>query len=118
MRPLVYVAGPYTAPTREGISQNVAVAEAHGKEVLLAGYVPLIPHKISSHWDTDERLAALFGHVDWLERFCFPLLRACRAVYLYPGWETSRGARLEQEYATQHSIPIAYSIDDLRRIFG
>ena len=118
MRKLVYVAGPYTALTREEISANVAKAEEWGKQVLLAGHVPLIPHKISSHWDLDPRLSDLFGHVDWLERFCFPLLHSCHAIFLYPGWLNSKGAKMEHEFAMEHGIPVAHSIEELQRLFG
>src|SRR6266581_3432155 len=113
MHKLIYVAGAYSAPTREERAANVARAEEYGKQVLLAGHVPVIPHKISSHWDDDDRLADLFGHVDWLERFCFPLLKQCHVIYLYPGWAAYKGACLEQAFAIENGIPIVHSITEL-----
>lgn len=108
----------YSAATREGRAANVAKAEEYGKEVLLSGHVPVIPHKISSHWDEDPRLAELFGHVEWLELFCYPLLQGCHAIYLYPGWEHSKGATMEHAFAKAHGIPIVHTVEELQRLFG
>jgi hypothetical protein len=48
MKKLIYVAGPYTSDTCEGVAMNVRIAEEHGKQVLLAGHVPLVPHRTSA----------------------------------------------------------------------
>lgn len=39
---------------------------------------------------------------------CYALLETCDELWLCPGWEESRGCRLEKEYAEQHGIPIVY----------
>lgn len=43
-RGLVYVAGPYAAPTPEGIEQNVRRAVAVGAYATRLGYAPIVPH--------------------------------------------------------------------------
>jgi len=43
-----YVAGKYTAPTREEVQANIDAAEAVGKRMLNQGITPLIPHRISA----------------------------------------------------------------------
>jgi hypothetical protein len=116
MKKLVYIAGPYTSDTCEGVAMNVRIAEEHGKQVLLAGHVPLVPHRISAMWDLDDRFAG-FSHSDWLEKFCFPLLKACQAIYLFSGWTESPGAVKEFEFAAKHNIPVVYTIDELRYVF-
>jgi nucleoside 2-deoxyribosyltransferase len=113
----VYVAGPYSAPTKEERQKNVKKAEEAGKMLLTLGYVPIIPHKITSHWDEDERFLD-FGSSDWLERFCFPLLDLCDRVYMVEGWQESKGALAEYGYALakdkkiyQHpNRPLSYSM--------
>ena len=113
----VYIAGPYSAPTTEEVRANVARAEAQGKELLLAGYVPVIPHKITGHWEQDP---AFFDweHSDWLEFFFFPLLKRCDAIYLCDGWQCSKGAAAEFRFAAQNNIPVAFHLGDLSAILG
>lgn len=41
---LIYVAGPYTAPTRAGIQDNMDAACEAGYAVMLRGHIPIIPH--------------------------------------------------------------------------
>jgi hypothetical protein len=113
---LVYCAGCYSAPTREQIAANVAIAEEHGKQVLLAGHIPVIPHRLTAHWEEDSRFNH-FSYNDWLERFCLPLLKNCHAIYLFHGWSKSSGAAREFEFAVQHNIPIVYTIPELEMVF-
>lgn len=115
MRPLIYVAGKYTADTREQVAANVALAEAHGKAVLLAGFCPVIPHKVTSFWDEDAVLAN-WSHADWLNKFCFPLLKRCDAAYFVPGWEESTGAKMEMEKALNWNMPVVFNVEELLEV--
>jgi len=117
MRKLTYVAGPYTAPTRDEVAANVARAVEYGKQVLAAGFVPVVPHKITEFWDLDGRFAG-YTHGDWLEKYCFPLLKQCHAIFLYPGWAKSKGACREFDFALEHGIPVVHSVEELKRLFG
>lgn len=109
---LIYIAGPYTAETEEGIIANIRAAEEIGKQVLLRGFVPVIPHKNTALWDKDERFKD-WGHADWIERVCFPLLRSCDALLLMPNWETSKGAVMEYNYAREHRMLVFHSLQAL-----
>jgi hypothetical protein len=114
---VVYCAGPYTAPTREGVAMHVKIAEEYGKRVLEAGFVPIVPHRLSVWWDLDARFKD-FEHDDWLNKFCYPLLQAADILFLYPGFTHSEGAKLEMDYALRHHIPIVYSVDELMQQYG
>jgi hypothetical protein len=48
LRNKVYVAGPYSAETKEGRLENTLKAVAAGDRLRAAGYVPFIPHLY--HW--------------------------------------------------------------------
>lgn len=97
---VLYIAGPYSAKTREEIQQNINIAEQVGKAVLKAGFVPLIPHRISAHWDDDPEFdLAEWDHAAWLDRFCLPLLEKCDGILMIDGWQLSKGATIEFEHA-------------------
>lgn len=40
-----------------------------------------------------------YGTHDEYMRICFELIKMCDAIYMMPGWETSKGATKEYEYA-------------------
>lgn len=101
---LVYVAGKYSGETREEVQANIDLAETVGKALLKNGCAPLIPHKITSHWDTDPQFQR-FEHKDWM-RACIVMLNKCDAIIMCPGWQDSKGARQEHEYATICGIPV------------
>ena len=113
---LIYCAGAYTATTITGVIDNVTAAEEAGKEVLLAGFVPVIPHGITRYWDFDPRFKQK-KHDWWLTQFCYPLLKGCHGIYLYSGWEKSKGAIMERDFSLKHKIPIATSIAELTALF-
>ena len=92
----IYVAGSYTAPTREETLQNVSTALAAGAVLAKAGHFVIVPH------------AAMPPHFTW-ERameLCRLLLHACHSVVLLPGWELSRGACQERAWAEEAGIPV------------
>lgn len=102
---LIYIAGKYTAPTREERQRNIDAAEEAGKHVALQGHVPIIPHRISAHWDDDPRFAE-WAPEKWLTDYCFPMLARCDAIMLLPGWQDSPGAIQEHKYAQANDIEI------------
>ena len=101
---LVYIAGPYTAPTREGVQRNIDAAEAVGKKMLKLGAVPVIPHRITGHWDVDPTLQHI-SHSEWMLNFCIPLLSRCDVLVAIEGWDESPGTMQEIEHA--HATGIA-----------
>lgn len=89
--PVIYIAGPYRAPTPWQVEQNIRAAEALALEVWRAGLTPLCPHTMTRHMDgaiTDE--AALAGTLE--------LMRRCDAVLLVPGWERSTGTQVRRAH--------------------
>lgn len=112
MSKLIYIAGPYTADTEELVKANVRRAEEVGQQVLLRGFIPIIPHKISSHWDTWGILTH-WTHDDWLQAFCMPLLLRCDAILLIEGWESSKGATKEKAVAIYNGLAVYYNVTDV-----
>jgi hypothetical protein len=46
-------------------------------------------------------------------KLCLELLKMCDELWLCPGWEQSRGCRIEKETAEQCGIPIRYLSKEL-----
>ena len=76
------------------------------------GLIPIIPHKISSHWDK-WGLLTHWTHGQWIHKFCLPLLSRCDIVLFVRGWQDSAGARIEYAYAGEQGIRRCYSVTEL-----
>jgi hypothetical protein len=107
---LVYIAGPFSARTREGVELNIARAVALGVEVARLGAMPVCPHANTSHPEYERVQPYSF----WIEGTML-LLRKCDAVMLVPGWENSKGACCEYDDAFQRNVPIFDALGDLDR---
>lgn len=111
---IVYVSSPYTAETMEQVKANVAFANEIGKQVLVAGHVPIIPHVMSAFWDLDGRLQN-FSHADWMFKYALPLLEIADAILLAGSWESSKGCLIELGRARGLRKKIFYGMDELKK---
>jgi len=99
----VYIAGPITVgDTSEHMHEAIELAE----ELVTAGYVPFVPH-LSIVWG----MVHPHDHAYWL-RYDLVWLALCDVLFRMPGM--SRGATREEQYAREHNIPIAWSMQQLR----
>lgn len=96
--PLVYVAGPYRAPTAWGIECNIVAARQLGARVAALGAYPVIPHSNTAHFD------GLGPDELWLAG-TLELMRRCDAVALLDTWQSSSGARAEHAEAERLGLP-------------
>jgi len=102
MKPLVYIAGPYTKPDPcENTHKALLAADA-----LLDCCAPVVPH-LSHFWHTMSPKPYEF----WLE-LDLAYLATCAALLRLPG--ESAGADAELVKAREWGIPVFYSEDDLR----
>lgn len=88
---LVYIAGPYTAPTYREREQNIDAARSAAIWCAqnLIGY--FCPHLNSAHMDlyAPETPITFWYEMDWQFADC------CDAILLIDGWHNSHGASLE-----------------------
>lgn len=104
---LIYVAGPYRAPTTWEINVNIHNARLWGAVVAKLGAYPVIPHSNTAHMDgvADDKL--------WLAG-TLALLRRCDAAVFIQGWKDSQGSIVEHQTAKDLGIPVLYvSVLDL-----
>lgn len=96
--PVVYIAGPYRAPTPWQIQENIRRAQSVALTVWKLGAVAICPHANTALFD---------GEADdsmWLEGD-LELLRRSDAVCLVPGWDNSQGASAEYRLALELGMP-------------
>lgn len=102
MRPLVYIAGPYTTPD-PCVNTHAAIKLA---DSLLDVCDPFVPH-LSHFWHT----VSPKPYDEWL-RLDLAYLHRCDALYRFGG--KSGGADGELAYAVEWGIPVFRSLTDLR----
>jgi len=106
---LVYVAGRFSATTREGVERNIASAVVVGLDVARLGAMPVIPHANTAHPEFEQVQPYQF----WIDGTIALLLR-CDALITVPGWEASKGACAEVRIAGERQMPRFHTTDELR----
>lgn len=104
-RMYIYVAGPYTADTKEEIAANVAAADAAAREIAYTGHIPFCPHKMTWGWEDDPHL----GYDDFIGMDDLWLMQCDALLFIAP----SPGANREKNLAEALGIPVYTSIEDL-----
>lgn len=108
MARLVYIIGPYRAPTPWLVEQNIREAEKLAFQVWALGQVPVCPHTIGRFTDKtfpDEQMLAA-GLL---------LQSKCDVALVRKNWEGSVGSAAEIQKAHAMDQPIFFNTDDLRR---
>ena len=105
-RPILYISGPYSAGNGRSVTDNIAVARAHAVAAARKGWFPFTPHLNTAHFEVD---CPDVSHEEWLAgdiAILRLLPRARAAVLLLPGWEQSKGARLERDWAIHLNLEV------------
>lgn len=104
---VVYIAGPFRAPTHWGVVANVRRAERWALELWRMGFAVICTHLNSANFEgaCPDR-TFLDGDLELLSR--------CDAVFLVPGWQESSGSMVESERAERLGIPCFVTVLGLR----
>ena len=105
---LMYVAGPYSAPTPEAIAANVAAAAAVGQECMRRGWAVICPHSMTHCWDIGTGLVADDFYASDLE-----ILDRCDAIAMVGKWQASTGSALEWQRAHERGLQVFENVSEV-----
>ena len=108
-KPLVFVTGPYSAPTDAGVEANIRKAVDIGRRLFKKGYYPIVPHLLVREYYQPEGESVIFGY-EPLMKYTMAIAQKCDVLLLY---ESSPGADRERRLAEGLGIPVYFSADDL-----
>lgn len=102
---LVYISGPVSHPTPEGMAENLAVFTRAERLLLSLGCHVFNPAHIQGPIDPlqGEALWQYYMH------FCVRALPECDSVFFLPDWQNSKGARWEHKIAELLGLPRLYA---------
>ena len=105
-RPILYISGPYSAGHGRSVTDNIAIARSYAVAAARKGWMPFTPHLNTAHFEVD---CPEVPNEDWIDgdiAILRLLPRARAAVLLLPGWEQSKGARLERDWAIHLNLEV------------
>lgn len=119
---LSYVSGAISADTPEAIESNVRAAAEVAARVAERGYAVFCPHT-NSHWvtqalenkglnDSEKALWMFWMQID------LEILKRCDLLITVPGWEKSKGACIEVEWAYKHHVRVYHFPYEMPPIFS
>jgi hypothetical protein len=97
---VIYISGPYSSPTEDGIEINIDRARDAAQRLWSMGFAVICPHTNSAHMvGTHEVFLA--GDFEIIRR-----LRPGDALYMLNGWTASRGSRAERRLAKDMGLRV------------
>jgi hypothetical protein len=109
-----YIAGPYTANSSERVDENVRRAEAAAWLYYLKGYAVHCPHAQTHCMHVRYNKENVVTYDDWL-KVDIVWLKECDVVVFLPGWENSKGAKMEHILAQALDKEIHYLTEEKLR---
>ena len=101
-RKVIYIAGPIT-----GVKRYWEAFEKAEDELLALGFIPLSPSRLPGGLTNAQYARMNFASID-----------AADAVYFLPGWDGSKGAKLEMSYCIYIDKPIITNLEFLSEVLG
>jgi len=90
-----YIAGPYTADTKEQVDKHIDRAAEAASYYYKRGYAVYCPHLQTSYIDRHYNQGEELEYNDWMRNDIY-WLEKCDVIVFLPGWEKSKGAKIER----------------------
>ena len=104
---LIYVSGPYRAPTLSGVQHNIRVAELWANRLWRMGFAVICPHKNTAFMDGIIHPDDPDADADAIIGGDIEMIRRSDAIFMLPNWHASKGAKEE----------LARAVDFKKRVF-
>lgn len=98
----VYISGKITGEEASDTFLKFLLANL---ELKRQGHITMNPYVLSENPG--------FEHSDYMH-ICYSMLDVCDAIYMLSDWQKSKGARMELQYAADHSKGIFYEDENTR----
>lgn len=117
---IIYVAGPYTPNHPAGSKKYIKEQDDFfknvnniGKDLILKGHIPIIPHNLFEGWELDPKLKSI-SYNEWIEN-TISIMMLCDALILTGGWKNSIGCLKERLHWKFNKDPdmIFYDVDEI-----
>ena len=108
---MIYLSGAITAETIQLIEINVQKARKVAMQMALRGIPWFCPHMESYQFDSEDSLKSITWQ-QWMD-IDLEILARCTGILMIEGWEASKGAVMERNFALTHGIKIYYSIGEI-----
>lgn len=99
---VIYIAGPIT-----GVDQYWRAFERAEDELIAHGFIPISPSRLPVGLTEEQYARVNFASIDIAD-----------AVLFLPGWDESRGARLEHQYCRYVNKPMFAEASLIRGVLG
>ena len=103
---MIYISSAYTNADPLEVEKNVAKARAVAQEIIHLGALMFCPH-------THSHGFLGLTHSEWLT-LDLKVLNVCDAILMVNGWQKSKGATMEWQFAQLHGIPTFYSTFEVK----
>lgn len=108
-RPIVFVAGPYSAPTEEEVKRNIKNAINIGRILFEKGYYPIVPHVLVREYYNPEDKHGIFGYEPMMH-YTQSIISKCDILLFI---DHSPGADRELKFAEDLGKPIYFDVNRL-----
>ena len=117
---VIYVSGCYTKGGEASVEEmikNFFTAMHYSYSLMEVGYGVMSPI-LNTAYDCLYRIMGKEIKIPYENflKFDLRILAACDAVFMMPGWEKSKGARMERDRAIKLGMPIYYSLAYAKKV--
>jgi len=110
MKTIIYVAGPYSNDNPDIIDENIGKARQIAITLMDMGYGVIVPHLNTFKF---EHTCKNITYEDFQELYLKLMIRGSDVVLFIPGWQDSKGCKMEKLVADALDLPVYTVVSEL-----